>query len=305
MSFIMQTQQSTSQANGLWLVIGAAILWGTIGIATQAIYQLDSTSSLFINLTRLLVATPILWLACWQSIGPRMFQLPKRDLAMMCLNGVMLALSQAAYFASIRYAGVTIATLLTICLAPLVVVYVAAWLRLEQLTKRVLVSLGCALVGSVLLVGLQSIEGNAHHLWIGSGLAIFSAVGYAGMVVGGRLLARHHYPPLQVTAFTFGAGSVVLLILNVVSGVVLVHTAQGWLLALYLGIVPTALAYWLFQTGLRSVSATSASLIGLLDPVVAAGLAWVLFGERLSPLSLIGAGLLLASIAVLAVGESR
>ena len=50
----------TFQPNGLWLVAGSAVLWGTIGVATQAIYNVDSTSSLFINLARMLIAAPVL-----------------------------------------------------------------------------------------------------------------------------------------------------------------------------------------------------------------------------------------------------
>jgi len=78
-----------------------------------------------------------------------------------------------------------------------------------------------------------------------------------------------------------------------------VHTSQGWLLVLYLGLVPTALAYLLFQTGLRSVSATAASIVSMLDPLVAALLAWLLFGETLAATGIAGALLLALSIFLL------
>src|SRR4051812_43339153 len=113
------------QPDGFWLVTGAAILWGTIGVATQAIYNIDSTTSLFINLTRLLIATPIMITACWRVVGRAMFHIRRRDFLVMALSGTLLAISQAAYFAAIHYAGVTIATLLTICISPLVVTCVS------------------------------------------------------------------------------------------------------------------------------------------------------------------------------------
>jgi DME family drug/metabolite transporter len=84
-----------------------------------------------------------------------------------------------------------------------------------------------------------------------------------------------------------------------------VHTAQGWLLVLYLGLVPTAFAYWMFQKGLRSVSATAASIVSMLDPVVAALLAWVLFGETLSASGIVGAALLLTSIFLLSISQGE
>src|SRR5450432_2869251 len=108
----------TSPPNGFWLVTGASIIWGTIGVVTQAIYNIDSTTSLFINLARLLIATPVLLVACWRVVGRATFHIRRRDLLIMLLGGIFLAVSQAGYFASIYYAGVTIATLLTICVAP-------------------------------------------------------------------------------------------------------------------------------------------------------------------------------------------
>jgi DME family drug/metabolite transporter len=111
----------TFQPDGFWLVTGAAILWGTIGVATQAIYNVDTTTSLFINLARMLIATPVLLVACWRVVGLEVFSIQRRDFLIMLLTGVLLAISHAAYFAAIRYTGVTIATLLTLCIAPLVV----------------------------------------------------------------------------------------------------------------------------------------------------------------------------------------
>jgi predicted GNAT family acetyltransferase len=66
--------QSTMTArSGFWLVTGAAILWGTLGIATQGIYDVGTTSSLFINLVRNLVATPVFLLIGWRALGAQMF----------------------------------------------------------------------------------------------------------------------------------------------------------------------------------------------------------------------------------------
>ena len=292
----------TFQPDGFWLVTGAAILWGTIGVATQTIYRIDTTTSLFINLARMLVATPVLLVACWRVVGQTMFNIRRRDLWVMLLTGALLAISQAAYFAAIHYAGVTIATLMAICVAPLVVTCVSVLLKFETLTGRIGVALLCALIGSALLVGLHAPAGTHYNLLLGTIFSIISAAGYAGVILCGRFLAAD-YHPLQVTAITFGVGTLALVLVNLASGVVIVHTTQGWLLVVYLGLVPTALAYWLFQKGLRSVSATAASIVSMLDPVVAAALAWGLFGETLAATGIAGAGLLLLSIFLLSADK--
>jgi drug/metabolite transporter, DME family len=292
-------QKSPSfQPSGIWLVTIAAATWGTIGVVTQAIYNTDTTTSLFLNLARMLIATPVLLVACWRILGKEMFSIQRRDFLLMALTGTLLATSQAAYFAAIRSAGVTVTTLLAISLAPLVVAGLSVVLKFEKLSQRMIVALVSALIGSALLIGVHVPENIHADLLLGSLLSVVAAATYAGVVICGRFLARG-YHPLQVSTVTFGTGAFVLTVINLAVGIVTVHTTQGWLLVLYLGLVPTALAYWLFQKGLRSVTATAASIVSLLEPTVAALLAWVLFGETLPATGIIGAALLILSIFLL------
>lgn len=291
------------QPNGFGLVTLAAILWGTIGVVTQAIYNTDSTTPLFINLGRMIIATPILLAGAWRVLGRQMFNVPRRDLLLMCFSGMMLTTSQALYFEAIRYSGVTIPTLLTMCVSPLLVTLGAVALKFEQFSKQTMVALACALVGSVLLVGVQP-DAGGENLTMGVILSLITAVFYAGTILSGRFLAAN-YHPLQVTALNFLAGGALLVILNLASGVVTPQTADGWLLILYLGIFPTALAYWVFQKGLRTVPATTASIISMLDPLVAAVLAWMLFGEMLSTMGMTGAALLIVSIFLLSAQSPK
>jgi DME family drug/metabolite transporter len=294
------TMRNVFQPGGFWLLTGAAVLWGTIGVATQAIYNIDNTTSLFINLGRSLIATLVLLAACWRIVGPSTFTIRQRDFLIMVLSGALLALSHAAYFASIRASGVTIATLITICVAPLVVTGVSVLLKFETLNRRIVIALICALTGVALLVGFDSSQGD--NLLTGTIFALIAAASYASVIICGRFLASG-YHPLQVTTITFGAGTLLLALINLAAGIVPVHTPQGWLLVAYLGLVPSALAYWMFQMGLRSVPATAASIIGMLDPLVAALLAWALFGETLAATGIVGATLLIASIVFLSLDK--
>ena len=60
---------------------------------------------------------------------------------------------------------------------------------------------------------------------------------------------------------------------------------SAWGLLMYLGVVTTALGYVVFLRGLRSTPATFASVLTLLEPLVAVVLAVVFLGERLLPLN--------------------
>lgn len=289
---------TTSRPAGTLPLVIAAVLWGTIGVATQAIYGLETTSSLYINMIRTVVAALVLLLACWRA-GTRLFAAQRRDLLVMFVSGALLALSHAAYFAAIRAAGVTISTLLTICVAPLAVHALSVLFGFERISGRTMLALACALLGSILLVTAPGQTQMGDDVATGALYALAAAVCYGSAIVCGRFLAAH-YDTLHITALSFCAGSLVLVLLNFVSTAAPIQSAQGWALAIYLGLVPTALAYSLFQRGLRTVPATTASIIGMIDPVVAAVLAWALYGESLTWVGIFGSALLLASIAFLA-----
>jgi DME family drug/metabolite transporter len=290
------------QPDGFWLVTGAAVLWGTIGVATQAIYNIDTTSSLFINLARMLLATPLLLFGAWRLLGRKMFAIQRRDRFILLLSGTLLAISHASYFIAIRYAGVTIATLITLCIAPIIVSSLGVVFKLEKMSQRFLMAFGMALLGTILLVGFDNAGAGDNLLW-GTVFSLLAAATYASVIVAGRFLAAD-YHPLQVTSLSFTIATILLFLVNLVNGFEPVQNSESWLWILYLGLVPSAFAYWIFQMGLRSVSASAASIIGMLDPLVAALLAWGFFGETLAPSSIFGAILLILSIFLLSREEN-
>ena len=64
---------------------------------------------------------------------------------------------------------------------------------------------------------------------------------------------------------------------------------------MYCGLLTTDLALLLEVLALQNVSSVDAAIIYTLEPVAGAGLAWLVLGERLGPLGLAGAGIILAS----------
>jgi DME family drug/metabolite transporter len=72
---------------------------------------------------------------------------------------------------------------------------------------------------------------------------------------------------------------------------------RGWLLLLYMGLLPTAGSFWLYMAGLsRLGDAGRASVIATLEPVIAAALGFLVLGESLAPVQLAGGGLVVAGI---------
>jgi drug/metabolite transporter (DMT)-like permease len=98
---------------------------------------------------------------------------------------------------------------------------------------------------------------------------------------------------------SFAVGAVLFAPLAIGRGISLEQPLSGWVTVLYLGVVPSALAYAMYQRGLRHIPASTATILTLAEPLTAALLAWALFSERLTPVGLAGGMLLLASIVLL------
>jgi DME family drug/metabolite transporter len=293
--------QNTSRRDFLFVVC-ASVLWGTVGIANQAIYIYSATNALTLAFGRLAIASPLFMVAAWRTLGRRFFQIKYRDLGVMLLMGGLQALYQLSYSAAIPYAGVTVSTLVALCAAPVLVALFSACMIRERLKLRMLIAFTGALGGTVLLVVARARPGAENVSLFGVLLAFLAAIGYAGFILCGRFVSGR-YHSLQVNAVAFSTGALVLLCAGPTTGFILVYPLWGWLLLLYLGSIPTALAYALFQAGLRSLSATVTSIVTLLEPCTAALLAWLFFHEAINPLGLLGAGLLLGSLAVILSGN--
>lgn len=296
------TARATASGRGVQWVLLAATLWGTVGIASQALYQQGITIPLTVNLFRMGIAALILSAASLALIGRRTLNIRRSDLLLMIFGGGMMAASQSLYLAAISRAGVTIATLITICLSPLIVALFSALLTRERPTRRMLIALAAALIGTLLLLNAGAEAQSAAELPSGILLALGAAGCYAGVILSARGVANRCHP-LQTTAVSFLAGALLLLIVSLPVGFSAPAQPVSWLLLIYLGVVPGALAYGLFHVGIRSLTATAASILTLMEPLTAALLAWLLFGEWLGVIGLLGAALLLGSFALLASGE--
>lgn len=291
-----------SSRRGLWFIAGAGTLWGTTGVTTQLLYDLSQTNALSVAILRMAIGALILLLLCVLFLGKRMWSIKGRDVLLLFFMGVMQAIFQFCYLAAIPDCGITVATLIALCVAPVVVVLFSATFLHERLTRRILLALCGALCGTALLTGVPAGGTTSNYMLQGILLSLASASGYAGTILGGRVLSSR-YHPLQINTASFGIGALLLFICSFGAHLVLNYPGQSWLLLFYLGCIPTALAYILFQTGMRSVSATLTSILTLCEPLTAAILAWIFFGERLNIFGLLGALLLLGTLCLLALGK--
>ncbi|HEY1354052.1 MAG TPA: EamA family transporter [Ktedonobacteraceae bacterium] len=280
------------------LVVAASVSWGTIGVANQALYASSATNALSLTFWRLVIATPVFFLVSWKRLGRRLFYIRRRDLLLMMGMGCLMALSQAWYAAAIATTGVSVSTLVSVCTIPVMVALFSSLLIRERVTLPTLLALVIAVSGAILLVMARPQLKDASVSLPGVSFACLSACTYAGFILCGRYLGSS-YDPLQINVVVFGAGALLTLAGAASTSLVVTYPLGGWLLLCYLGCIPSALGYALFQTGMRALPATVTSIVNMCEPLTAAVLAWFLFHERLGPIALLGAGLLLGAMAII------
>jgi DME family drug/metabolite transporter len=136
-------------------------------------------------------------------------------------------------------------------------------------------------------------------------LALGAGLGYASYTVAAKRLLDDGHPPEAVMARTFGAGALMLLPVLPATAFAAFSSPSAALVAVYLGAIPTALAYILFARGLRHLPTAEVATLTLAEPVTAAALGTIVLGERLSPTAAVGAALVIAGLAALAARPRR
>lgn len=287
----------------LYLVVAGAA-WGTAGAAASLLFLASDLGPLALSFWR--SAGGLVVLAGVLAVRRRPGPAPRPSVRSLIGTGLMFTLFQAAYFGAVRETGLAVGTVVTLGAGPVLIALGARYWMGERLGRGGAAAVGGALAGLAVLV-LGSGGGEVRPL--GVGWALLSAAGYAGMTLRARWLGQRGAggDPLVTTAWSVGVGAVCLLPLAVVEGL-LPHTAEparvGWLLV-YVAVVPTALAYALYFTGAAAVRAATVSVIMLIEPVSAAGIAVLLLGERLTGAVVLGTVLLLTAVGALIAAEAR
>jgi drug/metabolite transporter, DME family len=278
-------------------IVIASVLWGTSGVTGRFLYEVSAFQPMTVAFYRLAVAAVALLIA----LGSLRLKNPLRLSPILLAMGIMQGFYQLCYFAAIPRVGVAIATLIALCLAPIVVAILSVVVLRETLELKTVFALVLAIIGTGLLVGGGATLSFTSERITGILLAVGSATGYAIFALCSRVAAKR-YHPLQSTAVAFSLGALLLLPFTASQFTWPQNTTQASLL-LYLGLIPTALSYFLFLRGMRSVPATLASIVTLLEPLTATVLALLIFKEGFSVQSIVGACLLIA--ALLLMNRSR
>ncbi|MFF0014789.1 DMT family transporter [Streptomyces sp. NPDC005374] len=288
---------------GLVYLIIAGTTWGTAGAVASLAYRTSDLGPVALSFWRCTAGLVVLLGV--SAVRPRartaVSEPAGRKALRVGASGLALAVFQTAYFAAVRSTGLAVATVVTLGAGPVLIALGARLALGERLGRSGVVAVVGALAGlAVLMLGGAEASVRLQGVLLG----LLSAAGCCVMT----LITRAARAGSSGTSLgVFAVTSVCLLPFALAEGLV-PHTTQPALLIVllaYLATFPTALAYALYFAAAAVVRSTTVSVIMLLEPVSAAVLAVVLFGEHLTATTLVGTLLMLGAVAGLAVTEAR
>ncbi len=261
----------------------APAIWGSSYIITTSL--LPGQSPLLVALLRALPAGLLLLLI--------VRQLPPRSwiLRLLILGALNFSLFWTLLFVSAyRLPGGVAATLGAA--QPLLVVFLSAYALKTQIRPAALMAAGLSIFGVALLVLTPAAKLD---VW-----GVLAGLGGAASMAAGVVLTRKWQPPvppLTFTAWQLTAGGLLLIPfamlgleeLPVLSGTNIIGLA-------YMSLIGGALTYLLWFRGLARIEPAKASLLGVLSPLSAVLLGWIILGESLTPVQLTGATIALFSL---------
>jgi DME family drug/metabolite transporter len=287
--------RSPGRREATFCLVLAGLLWGTGGLIGALLGRDAGLSALAVAAYRLLAGGGLM-VGCLTLAGRRR-PAGRAAWSRIAVNGLLSALFQGCYFASIALTSVSLATLITIGGTPVIVAIAERATGRRALGRAGAVTMVMALAGLGLLAGWPGGGLSEGAMLAGAGLALLSAAGFAAVTLLGPSLMTG-LDALTVNGFGFSLGGVVLLPIAAAFGGGVGFrpdlAAAGLLAALAVG--PTAAAYLLYFRGLRNAAASTAALLTLIEPLTAAALAALVLGDRLSLTGLAGAALLLAAV---------
>lgn len=302
----MNKQQSSNSNTSISKVclISAMVIFSTIGIFRRYIPLPSSV----LAAARGLIGTIFLMLVFLvkkEKFHPNSI---KKNLFLLLLSGFFIGFNWILLFESYRYTTVATATL-CYYMAPIFVMIVSPFLAKEKMTLKKLLCIISSLVGMVFVSGiLTEIRSNGmpaitqlKGILFGLGAAAF----YASVILLNKRIDG--VGAYEKTIFQLGCAAVTLLpyVLLTESFDAVKLTPVVLVLLVLVGVVHTGIAYALYFHSMSDLKAQTIALYSYIDPVLAIILSALLLKEKMHPLAILGAILILGAALISEMAESK
>lgn len=291
-------QRNANRVIPLLCLAGAVVFWGTSFAALKS--ALGSFSPMTVIWLRMAIASVV--------FAPMWFFLPKPqyrrgDVGWLALITLLqpcvyyLAEGYAIQYTTSSAAGVISA------IVPLLVA-VGAWLFLrEHLPWRSILAIAVSLIGVAMLSLGGATQTSAPNPVLGNMLELIAMVAAAGSMIALKHLSLR-YNPWFLTGLQAAVGAIFFLPGAIAGDPAswLQATPLAWACVAYLGTVVSLAAFGLYNTAITHMPANRAALAINLVPAVALLTGWIVLGEMLAPVQLVGCAVIIGAVVLAETG---
>ncbi|MEF3698613.1 DMT family transporter [Desulfolutivibrio sp.] len=284
-------------AAGYAYVLCAAVLWGLIGPASKLAFE-AGMAPLEVAFWR----TALAWaLFGTHALISKDLRLNKKDILPVAAFGICgIAGLFGSYVYAVKLGGAAMASVL-LYTAPAWVALMSFLLLKERMGPFKIAAVAATILG---VAGISlgprlagDVAGSVPVTVASVLVGLLAGFTYALYFIFGKLyLSRYKTPTIFFYALPIGA----LALLPFFD--LRLPSLSGLAACAFLALCSTYGAYSVYYAGLRHLEATRAAVVATIEPVVAAGLAWIMFGEVFTPVGYGGSALILLGV-LLAIWE--
>lgn len=206
-----------------------------------------------------------------------------------------MAIYAVAFFSAVRMTGIAVGTVVALGSAPLFAGIGSLAVFRNPPSRRWLLTTVIAVLGMALIV----LTGDQTQIdLVGVAAALVAGTGYALFALTSKSIMRDATNAAGAMASVFAIAAVLLSPILVLVDHSWLFNIGGAIVALWLGVITVAFAYWAYSTGLRHVSPADATSLTIVEPVAATMLAAIVLREQPGATAWIGIVIVIASLSI-------
>ena len=287
-----------------FLMITAAMGFALGGVAAKVLREADMDA---FRLTQIRSTGAGLILLAFAIIkGKDQLRARKEEIKDLILFGVVgVAAVTSFYFFAIKYLFVSVALIIEFTASIWIALYLK-FVKKKHISPIMWLGIACAFSGLILVSQIWS-SSSLNPIGVLVAFADAFALSYYFLTADRLSQTRS---PLSLMTWGIGVAAIFWAIIlpwwnfpfeyltesYSLEGNLSGYNAPGWALILWIIIIGTVVPYLLTVTGIRELSAGTSSVIGMIEPIFAGVIAWVLLNEALSTIQLIGCAVVLFGI---------
>ncbi len=287
---------------GLFWALLNSFLWGTTFICSRYLMKNGSVDAITVSLIRFSIGSCVLFLLGAVFYRDKIFKVNKKDLVELASLGALGVGAVSVLIFAGQKSATAINSALVIELNPIMILFLGLWAG-EKIKKFQYIGICLGLLGCLIAIGIIKPSGisiETHHI-NGELILLLAGICWACYTVFSKKITQRLGGFVAISWIMLATAVELFIIrLFIPYNYINPHGTETWMVILYLSIFPTAIAYFAWSEAMTKIKLSLLNITQYLTPVFTIILAWILLGESMSALNIVGACMVLLGVALTA-----